>query len=263
MADEKKPDEQFQVDSPEAPIVPEEKKEPEKKFEESPEDIEKSRAFHQQQAQEKADQLKEAQSELDQIYADLDAADPAGFQRQPEPTPEKKTPLAEPVLVDEDGQPDLAAIVRHEVGKLKNDLTLDFEQKQAKRDQEQIQDQWYAEKGRALKAARAYQKAYDISDDVFNACDTEASSLIGPPNVLGAYTRWAKTVRRLLDQHQLQSSITQKATTAKANAAAQIDHAGRVAQPSGSAISPPEPGSLEKWNQQQADDIAEDDPPVG
>jgi len=173
----------------------------------------------------------------------------------------------EPIPVDELGQPDVAAIVRQEirqeVGKMREDLSEDFRQKQEKRDQEQVQRDWDAERNRSYKGVRRHQKVSSISDDVFDACDKEASEIIGNPYFLGAPTRWAKAMRRLFDQHQLQSSITQKATTAEANATAQIDHAGKVAQPSGSAISPPEAGSQEKWNQQQADDIVDDDPPVG
>jgi len=271
--DNKKPDEKAQVDTPQAVVAKEEKKPEDKKFEESPEDIKKSREFHQREAQEAKDQLKEKDTEIDQIYANLDAADPAGRQigvppvEKPPPETTPVTTSPEPIPVDELGQPDVAAIVRQavrqEVGKMRDDLSEDFQQKQERIQQEQDQRDWNAEKGRAIKAAKAHQKAYNISDEVFNACDTEASEVVGPPQFLGAYTRWAKVMRRLIDQHQLQSSITQKATTAEANAAAQIEHAGKVEQPVGSAISPPEAGSFEKWNRQQADDIAEDDPPVG
>jgi len=264
--DNKKPDEKIQVDTPQTVVVEEEKKEPEKKFEETPEDIKKSREFHQKEAQEAKDQLKEKDAEIDQIYSDLDAAAPVSPQVDApllKREPEKKAPPVEPVFVDEDGQPNIGAIVDHAVSRARDDLSLKFQQKQDEQQQRQVNEQAKAEYNRAIKAVRTHQKASNIPEDVFNACDVEASEVVGPPQFLGTYTRWAKVMRRLFDQHQLQSSIAQKATTAEANATAQIDHAGKVTQPSGSAISPPEAGSLEKWNQQQADDIADDDPPVG
>ena len=227
--------------------------------------------FFQKQALEKADQLKEAQTELDQIYADLDAADPMLSRQQPETEqkkePEKKAIPEEPIPLDELGQPDVGAIVRQavrqEVSSLRADVMADVNLQQEAQQQERDGRDYVAEQQRARKAVTAYQARYDIPDDIMSACDKKAAGIVGDLRYLGAFTRWAKAMREGLDHYRLQSSITQKATEASANAVAQIEHAGKVAQPSGSAISPPEPSSLETWNRQQADDIADDDPPVG
>ena len=267
MAEEqKKPDEEVQVDSPETIVVEEDKKEPEKKFEESPEDIKKSREFHQKQAQDAKEQLKQAQTEMDQIFGEVEGADPMLSRQQPE-SEQKKEQEKKEEQESEIDQNDIGAIVRQavrqEVGSLRADVMADVSSQQEAQQKERDMRDYVAEQQRARKAVAAYQAKYDIPDDIMSACDKEAAGVVGDLRYLGAFTRWAKSMRGNLDHYRLQSSITQKATTAEANAAAQIDHAGKVAQPVGSAISPPEAGSLEKWNQQQADDIAEDDPPVG
>ena len=269
--DNKKPDEEVQVDTPQAVVAEEEKKPEVAKFEETPEDIKKSREFHQKQSQDAKEQLKQAQTEMDQIFGEVEGADPMLSRQQPESEqkkePEKKATPEEPIPLDELGQPDVGAIVRQavrqEVGSLRADVMADVNSQQEAQQQERDRRDYAAEQQRARKAVTTYQAKYDIPNNVVDACDKEAVGVVGDLRYLGAFTRWAKAMRGNLDHYRLQSSITKKATTAEANAAAQVDHAGRVAQPVGSSISPPEAASLEKWNQQQADDIADDDPPVG
>ena len=266
MADEKKPDEQVSTETTETTVVEEEKKEPEKKYEETPEDLEKSKVFFQKQALEAKEQLKQAQTEMDQIFGEVEGADPM-LSRQQLESEQKKEPEEKKELEPEIDQDDISAIVRQavrqEVGSLRADVMADVNSQQEAQQQERDRRDYAAEQQRARKAVTVYQAKYDVPKDIMDACDKEAVGIVGDLRYLGAFTRWAKAMRGNLDHYRLQSSITKKATTAEANAAAQIDHAGKVAQPVGSSISPPEAGSQEKWNQQQADDIVEDDPPVG
>lgn len=232
----------------------------EPKYKETPEDVEKSREFHQKQAQEKAEQLKEAEAEIEKIYADLNAKAPTSLESGKEDKPEDE-PEPTPAIDDDDKT--VSQIVREEMAKVRKEMIEANREALNERDQVYIQREWEEERARAIAGVKAHQKVLNIPDDVFEALDKKASSYVPPINMVGTYTKWANVMRELLSHHQLQGSIAQKAERAKADASAQISHADKALQPGGSAISPPGAGTLEEWNRKQADDIADDDPPVG
>jgi hypothetical protein len=239
------------------------------KFQETPEDVEKARAYHQQKSQEETEKRKALEEEKETLLAQLDAADPSrlSVKEQPKAVEQKAEVPAVQLPAEDEIDPATQAVL-NELKAVKGELAEMKQQNVAGR-QEHITNLFKQEESRSLQVVRDYAKKHGIPDDVLGRCDQQAVGLVASAQEqadnawnLGTYTRWAKCLVNLLSQHELQSSIQQKATAAKADAAAQVEHAKSVNQPSGAAPAPPSPESMEQWNKEQADDIVPDDPPI-
>ncbi|MHC4808475.1 MAG: hypothetical protein ACYTBX_19750 [Planctomycetota bacterium] len=241
------------------------------KFQETPEDVEKARAYHQQKSQEETEKRKAVEEERDALLAQLDADDPSRLSATGEPAPaeQKTADKAETTQLPVDDEVDPALrLVLNELRDVKGELA-DMKQQTVVGQQQEYTRLFKQEESRAQQRVKDYAKKYNIPSDVLQRCDQQAVGIVESPSEqaekawrLGTYTRWGKCMLNLLSQHELQSSIQQKATAAKADATAQVDHAKNVSQPGGTAPAPPSPESMEAWNKKEADNIIEDDPPI-
>lgn len=273
MTEEKKPEEQTK------PTEPTRADETDKdKYQETSEDVKKSREFFQDKAQQETAKREEVEAEREELEGELQKAlqrldqnDPMRAyyeqqQKQPQGQQESgETKDEEEFNFDDLDDTDVRSMLKLVHKRLdQSEQRLRNEIQRGRKDDEerQLQRMFADEDQRAQAEVNAVMEKAKLSGDTRKAIITKADEYIPIYQQIGAPTRWAKLVLELVNHERLESSVQERAKTAQANAAAQVAHAKNAAQPSGAAISPPAPKTLEEWNKQEADAIADDDRPV-
>lgn len=234
---------------------------PEVKPDETPEDIKKSRAYHQAKSQEETELRKQLQADLDQMNTDLRAADPSGsFDADFVESAPGQTPAVpgQPDAVDDYGQIDSK--------KLTSDITQNvlgaLDARDEKLRQQRIDYAYKQETDAVVTRFSAFVAKYKIPDDVVNDALKYSQRFVNQA-ALGAPTKRVELAGEYIQREMADRAVTERRELAtKANADAddgKIEAAKALVQPASGPISPPAPLTPDALNDQLADDVVPDD----
>lgn len=239
-----------------APSTPEEKPaESQKPPEKTPEQLKEDAAYWQTKSQEAIARLKE----FSEQFAE---PEPDATHLTPESTDSEKSGdlfVDQKALSTEGGQDvnqmladnpmlGFAAVADH----LEQRITRLLEKREAK-----------AEMQLANREAQAAIRRYAIDNGFKPEELTAAWNEVKSLGLRGDPRKIVSLVAKTMEMNRLTSDGNQTATEAAAKAARAVKMQQVTVQPEGGSVSPPAAKTLKDWNKQQADEIADDDPPVG
>lgn len=234
----------------------EDKSEPEgqtEEFKESPEDIEKSRAYHQQKSQEETERRKEIEAEHTALLSQLDGVGNDETVGLRPAAPQKPAEPDSPVTEDTEDEGFLTQA----------QVRLAVKQEMDARDQQQRQDTidsaWKQEDRVAnatFKAGIANAKA---PKEVVDRAIAYAQEIVPDYNYIGAPKRQCTLALDQIKQWQLTQHKEQRTAEDKETSEKKKADMGLTTQPAGSGATPPQANSAQALNDKLADEIAPDD----
>jgi hypothetical protein len=228
---------------------------------ETPEDIEKSRAYHQTKAQQEAEARKALESKYTAALKQLEGLDaPAGLPQAPEPDIYKEPEVASPQSTETNDDDDPYGIGRIVEKKL---TAFQRQQQEAERARQQaaMQQRFDNEYDIANKTVIGFMKDNGIPDDIVRKAAEEANYYV-VGDVIGGPTKQAKMMLRHMNEYIKAKGFGITAAEQLAKDQSKIAQMNQTAQPVGAALDTPLPGSAKTTNDQLADEIAPDDPVI-
>lgn len=238
-------------------------------FKETPEDVEKARAYYQTKSQQDTERAKAAEAELEALNVQFDLSDPT---QQVQPPPTQPPPAApvptyapppEPVTQEQEpwdpDQPVTAGQIQamfatQEQQRVQREQATETQMRQ----QQSAYDALQYEAQSASTKLREYAKKRGVPEEVVTSLVNEANQYV-TGGVPGGPTKTAKLVAKLISS---QYAIQQQQATQLAADQTRVTQMGLTAQPPGAAPDTPAATTAQTVNAQLADEIAPDDKPI-
>ena len=239
---------------------------PEVKPDETPEDIEKSRAYHQQKSQAETEKRKQLETDLAEMTAQLQESDPS-LSHVPFVEPEAlEAPATRPPESEDDDDfstESIASAAANKVIGVMDARDLAKVKKAREEAQAEVNRKYDIETKNVSVVLEQFATKHEVPQEVVMAGMEYAKRFVdlgrlgGPTKageLAGEYIQRTMTGRAVKAQAELATAAAAEADQRK------VTDAATVAQPAGGGISAPAPSTPESRNAQLADEIVADDP---
>lgn len=231
----------------------EDKSEPEgqtDEFKESPEDIEKSRAYHQQKSQEETERRKEIEADHNALLSQLDDVgndQPTGLRTAAPQTPAE-------VVKEEEVEDEFLTKAQ-----VRSAMREEMDARDQQQKQDAIDTAWSRENKVANSTFEAGVKKAGAPKDIVDKAIAYAQEIVPDYNFIGAPKRQCKLALDQIKQWQLTQHNEQRTDEKTKVSDKKKADMGLTAQPAGSGATPPQAGSAQALNDKLADEICPDD----
>ncbi len=234
----------------------EDKSEPEgqtDEFKESPEDIEKSRAYHQQKSQDETERRKEIEAEHTALLSQLDGVGNDETTGLRPAAPLKPTKPAVPATEEPEDDGFLTK------AQVQSAVTEVMDARDQQRQQDAIDSAWKQEDRVVNATLQAAIKKSGAPKEVVDAAIAYAQEIVPDYNYIGAPKRQCKLALDQIKQWQVMEHKKKRTAEQDETSDKKKADMGLTAQPAGSGATPPQANSAQTLNDKLADDICPDD----